>query len=268
MGRSTRRAVLACVAAAMVLVACAMAPTAAYATSTGARDMYRLYNPNSGEHFYTASATERDGVVAAGWRYEGVGWTAPALSETPVYRLYSGTDHHYTTSVAERESLVKAGWKFEGVCWYSDDSQGVPLYRQYNPNVQPWAPRNNSGSHNYTASKAESDGLVRLGWRYEGVSWYGLEGHWTTATGAWDETVVDQDAWDEVVTVPEHSVLVADDGYQCDTEEEMAAHIEQIGLDHSYGVVDVPAHTETVRHDAVTHVVHHEAATHREWVPE
>ncbi|MDO4404607.1 MAG: leucine-rich repeat domain-containing protein [Atopobiaceae bacterium] len=38
--------------------------------------MYRLYNPNSGEHFYTASEKERDSVVAAGWKYEGKAWYA------------------------------------------------------------------------------------------------------------------------------------------------------------------------------------------------
>ena len=26
-------------------------------------DMFRLYNPNSGEHFYTASNTEKDSLV-------------------------------------------------------------------------------------------------------------------------------------------------------------------------------------------------------------
>ena len=137
--------------------------------------MYRCYNPNSGEHFYTASTVERDHLVKVGWRYEGVGWTAPKTSKTPVYRLYSGTDHHYTTSKDERDHLVSVGWKDEGVGWYSDDAKGVPLYRQFNPNVDPSAPRNNSGSHNYTTSKAENDHLVSLGWRAEGIGWYGVK---------------------------------------------------------------------------------------------
>ena len=136
--------------------------------------MHRLYNPNSGEHFYTASAHERDSLRRAGWKYEGVGWTAPATSRTPVYRLYSGTDHHYTTSAAERDMLVRAGWRYEGVGWYSDDAKGTPLYRQFNPNVNPAAPRNNSGSHNYTTSRAEHDHLVSVGWRGEGIGWYGM----------------------------------------------------------------------------------------------
>lgn len=36
--------------------------------------MYRLYNPNSGEHFYTGSAEERAMLVEAGWHYEDIGW--------------------------------------------------------------------------------------------------------------------------------------------------------------------------------------------------
>lgn len=137
--------------------------------------MYRLYNPNSGEHFYTSNVAEKKRVVAAGWKDEGVGWTAPSTSSTPVYRLYSGTDHHYTTSLAEKENLVYFGWKYEGVCWYSDDSQSVPLYRQFNPSVNPSASYNNSGSHNYTTSKTENDNLVKLGWRAEGIGWYGIK---------------------------------------------------------------------------------------------
>ena len=133
-------------------------------------DMYRLYNPNSGEHFYTANVAEKDNLVGLGWRYEGVGWKAPVSSNTPVYRLYNKNagDHHYTMSAEEKDRLVSLGWKYEGIGWYSDDEQSVPLYRQYNPNAK-------AGSHNYTTSKAENDNLVKLGWRGEGVGWYGVK---------------------------------------------------------------------------------------------
>ena len=131
--------------------------------------MHRLYNPNSGEHFYTASAGEKDGLVALGWSYEGVGWKAPAKSSTPVFRLYNPNagDHHYTTDAGERDALAAVGWSYEGVGWYSDDARGTPLYRQYNPNAT-------TGTHNYTTSAAERDMLVSAGWRDEGVGWYGL----------------------------------------------------------------------------------------------
>lgn len=140
--------------------------------------MYRLYNPNSGEHFYTVDTKERDSLVKVGWKYEGEAWFAPKKSDTPVYRLYSGTDHHYTTSSAERDSLVKAGWKDEGIGWYSENfraaegATNVHVYRLFNPNVVPTAPTNNSGSHHYTVDSAERDSLVKIGWKNEGTGWY------------------------------------------------------------------------------------------------
>lgn len=131
--------------------------------------MYRLYNPNSGEHFYTAEIAERDNLVGYGWQSEGVGWTAPASSDTPVYRLYNaiGGEHHYTMDASERDALIAAGWNDEGTGWYSDDAKTVPLYREYNPNQF-------SCNHNYTTSKDEHDWLVSLGWRDEGTAWYGI----------------------------------------------------------------------------------------------
>ena len=138
-------------------------------SGTSKQSMYRLYNPNSGEHFYTASTSERDNLRKVGWRYEGIGWTAPATSNTPVYRLYNpnGGDHHYTMSAEERDWLRGLGWKYEGIGWYSDDNKTTPLYRLYNPNAK-------SGSHHYTTSASERDGLRKLGWHYEGIGWYGL----------------------------------------------------------------------------------------------
>ena len=144
-------------------------PTQTASAEETTQDMFRLYNPNSGEHFYTASTVERDHLTDVGWSYEGTGWTAPTQSDTPVYRLYNANagDHHYTTSVVERDHLVSVGWNDEGVGWYSDDGQSVALYRQYNPNAV-------AGSHNYTASGAERDNLVSVGWQDEGIAWYGV----------------------------------------------------------------------------------------------
>lgn len=141
---------------------------------TDVRAMYRLYNPNSGEHFYTSSVGERSDLVYAGWQYEGIAWKAPKSSSTPVYRLYSGTDHHYTTDASERDMLVDVGWKYEGVGWYSDDDRGSVLLRLFNPNVDPTASRNNSGSHHYTTDASERDMLVSEGWIYEGTAWHGV----------------------------------------------------------------------------------------------
>ena len=169
--RHTSGKLMGCITGLFLVLCVALVPATAQA-----QDMYRMYNPNSGEHFYTANTSERDDLYVAGWNYEGIGWVAPDYSSTPVYRLYSGTDHHYTTDASERAWLISMGWKDEGIGWYSDDAQSVPLYRQFNPNVNPSAPRNNSGSHNYTTSKAENDSLASIGWRAEGVGWYAVAG--------------------------------------------------------------------------------------------
>ncbi|SEO95116.1 L,D-transpeptidase catalytic domain [Denitrobacterium detoxificans] len=135
-------------------------------------NMYRLYNPNSGEHFYTSSESEAMNVASAGWQWEGIGWVAPTTSSTPVYRLYNpnGGDHFYTTSKSERDGLVKKGWKYEGIGWYSDsEDTGLVVYRQYNKNAK-------TGSHNYTTSASENASLVKKGWRAEGVAWYATNG--------------------------------------------------------------------------------------------
>lgn len=133
------------------------------------QEMYRLYNPNSGEHLYTAVKTEAVKLRNAGWNYEGIGWYAPVSSKTPVYRLYNKNagDHHYTVYAAERDNLVKAGWQYEGIGWYSDDSKSVPLYRAYNKKAR-------TGSHNYTTNSGEQQNLVKNGWRDEGIGWYAV----------------------------------------------------------------------------------------------
>lgn len=140
------------------------------ADSHGAVRMHRLYNPNSGEHFYTGEVSEKNNLVIEGWNYEGVAWYAPGYSFFPVYRLYNpqAGDHHYTMDAAERANLVEVGWRYEGIGWYSSESKAVPLFRLYNPNAL------GAGAHHYTVDEAENDVLVEAGWNSEGISWYGM----------------------------------------------------------------------------------------------
>ena len=143
-----------------------------YATSAAnpvtTKPMHRLYNPNSGEHFYTAEDAERDNLISLGWNDEGEGWMAPSVSNTPVYRLYNSIagEHHYTMDVSERDNLVSLGWNDEGIGWYSDDAKTVTVYREYNPNAF-------ANNHNYTTDKKEHDNLISLGWNDEGTAWFG-----------------------------------------------------------------------------------------------
>lgn len=126
-------------------------------------EMYRLYNPNSGEHFYTAQVAERNHLVVDGWTFEGVGWQAPSAGKA-VYRLYNPNtgDHHYTANAEESHDLVVNGWTFEGIGWQAGGDTDV--YREYNPNAA-------TGAHNFTTSAAEGEALVGVGWTDEGVAW-------------------------------------------------------------------------------------------------
>ena len=143
-------------------------PAEPVTTDDGTIPMYRAYNPNSGEHFYTYNYNELVNLGEAGWQYEGVAWYAPNEGE-PVYRLYNpySGDHHYTLYTVERDALVNVGWIYEGEAWKSNNSgNGTPVYRLFNPNAQ-------TASHHYTTNVGERDYLILNGWLDEGIGWYG-----------------------------------------------------------------------------------------------
>lgn len=131
---------------------------------------YRLYNPNTGEHFYTTNKAEHDMLKSVGWNSEFGTWKLPTKSDYPIYRLYNPNsgDHHYTLNESEKNALVGYGWKDEGIGMYSAADDGEVIYRLYNPNAK-------VGQHHYTNSKAEKDMLVKAGWNDEGTGWYGLK---------------------------------------------------------------------------------------------
>ncbi|MCT1185443.1 cell surface protein [Lactococcus lactis] len=132
--------------------------------------LYRVYNPNNGEHLYTKNLNEVISLTKVGWNYEGVNSQQPATGNA-VYRLYNPNsgEHFYTLSSYERDSLVKAGWRYEQISFYSDPAKHTAIYRLFNPNT-----KGKQISHFYTSSSAERDSLVKVGWRYEQISWYGL----------------------------------------------------------------------------------------------
>ncbi len=135
-------------------------------------NVYRLYNPFSGEHFFTANDGERVYLASNGWNDEGIAWTAPYSSNRPVYRVfnpYTG-EHHYTMNDDERNYLLLTGWNDEGISWYSvnANTRGTPVYRLFNPYIK------GIGAHHYTVNTSERDYLITLGWYYEGIGWYGL----------------------------------------------------------------------------------------------
>lgn len=103
-----------------------MTPTV---STKGRKTMFRLFNPNSGEHHYTLDKNEYETLVSLGWNNEGLGWYSANDLENkiPLYRLYNPTapeqaKHHYTMSLEERNHLLSTGeWNDEGIGWY-----GIP----------------------------------------------------------------------------------------------------------------------------------------------
>ena len=133
--------------------------------------MFRMYDPNSGEHFYTGSTEERDNLVAAGWNYEGVGFTFPKNAGYPVYRLYEPVygEHLYTMDVKEKDMLIAQGWNYEGIAFNSASEYEVVQYRLHNPNE-------NRGAYHFTGSEEERQNLIRAGWEDQGIGWYSAWG--------------------------------------------------------------------------------------------
>lgn len=130
--------------------------------------VFRLYNPNNGDHIFTADAKEVYKVTMAGWKYEGCAMRWPEKGDVDVYRLYNPNagDHLFTTSEAERKNLVAAGWKYEGKAFRASSKAGTglkPVYRLYDKN---------SGRHILTISESEHNTLSGLGWHCEGIVFY------------------------------------------------------------------------------------------------
>lgn len=143
----------------------------AYAQETtppsGRMLVYRFYIPQSHSHMWTTDIYERDGMISAGYRYEGVAWHSMSSDTTkPVYRLYAPSlrQHLYTTDVNEKNNLAASGgWNYEGVSFYVNPSGTTPVYRLYAPSL---------GVHHLTLDAHERSTLLNSGgWQNEGTAW-------------------------------------------------------------------------------------------------
>ena len=144
--------------------------------------VYRFFQGQSNDHFYTLSASEAQGLrdnPNSGYSYEGIPWATPSkgAGTTDTFRFYSTAngEHFLTTSTNERDLLIKANgeYRYEGVGFQTFDSTAanfasmaaglVTLERFYNTN---------SGAHHFSASSAETQfilgGGAGPGWRDEG----------------------------------------------------------------------------------------------------
>jgi hypothetical protein len=110
--------------------------------------LYRFYNRRNGTHFYTASAVERDYVIAhygATYAYEGPTYNVSATpSDVPVYRFYDRItgSHFYTASEAERDYVsanYSANFTYEGVAYWVDQPGADTMFPWKNPYGYRWS---------------------------------------------------------------------------------------------------------------------------------
>ena len=85
-----------------------------------------------------------------------------------IHRLYNPAngDHLYTPSYDEAQKACESGWNYEGIGWVAPAS-GTPIYRMLNPN---------DGTHAF-GPEAERDGLIKAGWKCEGIAFYSGGNH-------------------------------------------------------------------------------------------
>ena len=140
--------------------------------------VYRFYNSQNGEHFYTASAGEKDvllGQFASVFSYEGVAFNAPVQGDQALYRFCRpGTSQHlFTASNSERDALIadpKSGYTYEGAVCNVYTAASAPLgatavFGFLDPG---------SGQYFYTASAAERAAVASgvPAWKDQGAKFF------------------------------------------------------------------------------------------------
>lgn len=89
---------------------------APFKSASSGVQLYRVYNPFSGEHLYVKDHEAAE-LAIIGWVIESYAWVAPK-SGTEVHRFFNGTVHHYASDPTEIASLKD--WIDEGVAFYTN----------------------------------------------------------------------------------------------------------------------------------------------------
>lgn len=90
--------------------------------------VYRFFNSATGAHFYTASAAERDSIIAnlSTFAYEGVAYYghSTASGHNALHRFYNTANgsHFYTANEGEKDNIIATlgNYRYEGVSFYVD----------------------------------------------------------------------------------------------------------------------------------------------------
>ena len=132
----------------------------------GHTNLYRVYNPNNGDHYFTTDPGEYKALVAMGWQAEGVRYQVVKVGGkrthafgTGIWSVYNpNTGEHLLTEEGEADALAQVGWIKEGTepKFYTVQNGSESVVRVYNPNT-------NGPAHLYT-NASEANGLAKIGW--------------------------------------------------------------------------------------------------------
>jgi hypothetical protein len=130
--------------------------------------LYRYWNPQIPDHFYTTNWNEL-GAGTAAWTFEGAACRVHQQQipgTVPLHRYWNSQigDHFYTTDYSEL-GPGQYGWVLEGPACYVHDqpvSGAVPLYRYWNTQGR---------NHFYTTNWSEL-GNGQGGWLFEKIQCY------------------------------------------------------------------------------------------------
>ena len=135
--------------------------------------VYRLYDPATGDRFFTQSRQKRDDAKSAGYLYEEIAFYLLPSADTLTDRLYGlahpptspgdFTDHLYTVSAAERTSAAGLGYSNDetfGFLYEVNAAGRAPLYRLVD---------DTSHHHVFTIDPDEKRRFMIEGFREEGI---------------------------------------------------------------------------------------------------
>jgi subtilisin family serine protease len=136
---------------------------------SGTVPLYRYWNPNVTDHYYTANFSEL-GWAANGWEFnwiEAYIYPTQASGTVPLYQYWNPTvgDHFYTTNFNEL-GFGAFGWTYqrvEGYIFPTQASGTVPLHQYWNASV---------GDHFYTINLEELGSSGSYGWSYSRIDGY------------------------------------------------------------------------------------------------
>ena len=139
--------------------------------------IYRLFNPSSGQHLFSANLFEIDSLTGqphSPYLNEGIAYEVSSGANQDLFRFYNHLTgrHFYTSNISERDLLLDSNLPFiyEGSAYKVHSANLitndlVPVYRFYDSNTH---------VHLYTASSVERDiwESGSHGWINEGIAWY------------------------------------------------------------------------------------------------